>query len=241
MTRSTLMEEEECPFRDAIAAAISQRELAAQAARAAAEELARFDDRLASAVREFYAADNAVSEAKKWLEDATRMFGGDERAAVEHCLRIRGVSPRDAITKAEERLAKATERRRAAKNGREELEAKKAVADEALRQRDKDVEHAIFAFEQRQIPALLLHAEALQDELNAKRAVIHHLSRSLAGDMSDFTRRINTFLHDDCVAGPNEDVRADIPSIKRVKPAALAPWLASREALKTDPEAPLPA
>ena len=219
------------PARTALAEAIRLRDAAKVECDAAAVALEQFDEVLWQTQSALYKAQDAVTETKEILEDRLRACAGNEDALLLDAARDGLPSYRDRISNAEAAFAVAEERYRLGKEGRVPLHTRKLVADDALPRHERRVLEAVYEVEQAErLADLLADALATSEVAARKRAVVGHVGRQMDGVLSNTSSAF----------GLAREVQRYLNGTRYDDAAALAPWLAAREALSRDADAELP-
>lgn len=217
---SAIVEEvDEASERVELSAAIKQFNVRSGAVSKLKDGLARANDAVTVAGARSHDAAAAVNAA---IEDQARTVEAafEQGFSADRDGRVRDA--RAVATDAADELAAAT-------SAAEALRAKLIDAEEALQAARESIKRLASRILTVALPDLLKEAETLRDELAGKRHVLRYLSRFAPQQMAQSCR---TFL--DRNQFPFESTN-EINSH-----AAVAPWLATREALKRDADAPLP-
>jgi hypothetical protein len=210
---------DEASERVGLAAAIKQFNVRSAAASKLKDGLARANDAVTVAGARSHDAAAAVNAA---IDYQARTFEAafEQGFSADRDGRVRDA--RAVATDAADELAAAT-------SAAEALRAKLIDAEALLQESREAMERLVDRILTAALPDLLNEAERLREELAGKRHVLRYLSRFAPQQMAQSCR---TFL--DRNQFPFESAN-EINSH-----AAVAPWLATREALKRDADAPLP-
>ncbi len=216
--------------REALADAVRLKDEAFAKRQRAAAELEEFEGKLRETSGNACRAEETLGEAKENLREALRQHGGNETAAVAHALRCGQVPYRDAVAEAERVYQKTEEALRLGKEGRFRFAGAMTAADEALRWAESRALKAAEAVLHTRLPVILAAAERARNEYLASQAVLLNVARDYDGVTSNTSSqeplavRIRSFL----IAQETNDR------------TSAGPWVAAREALLTNPDAPLP-